>query len=106
MFSAHKSLVIVTMNSLAIINGKSNIIIGCIYRHPTANVSEFTPELENLIKQLNQKNYQVYIMGDMNIDFLKYSDHAKTEEYLNMLYSNCLLPLITKPTRLMITLPL
>ena len=74
-------------------NGKSNIIIGCIYRHPTANLSEFTPELENLLKQLNQKNYQVYIMGDMNIDFLKYSEHAKTEEYLNMLYSNSLLPL-------------
>ena len=44
-------------------NGKSNIIIGCIHGHPTANLSEFTLELENLIKQL------------------KYSDHAKTVVY-------------------------
>ena len=36
----------------------------------------------------------------MNIDFLKYSTHTKTEEYQDMLYSNNFLPLITKPTRL------
>ena len=41
-----------------------------------------------------------YILGDFNIDLLKYSEHLLTEEYLNMLYSNNLLPLITKPTRL------
>ena len=36
----------------------------------------------------------------MNIDFLKVGTHSKTEDYLNMLYSSNLLPVITKPTRI------
>ena len=35
----------------------------------------------------------------MNIDFLKYNSHAQTEEYLDTLHSNSILPIITKPTR-------
>ena len=36
----------------------------------------------------------------MNIDFFKCDSHPPTEAYLDMLYSNNLLPIITKPTRL------
>ena len=36
----------------------------------------------------------------MNIDFLKVGTHSKTEDYLDMLYSSNLLPVITKPTRI------
>ena len=36
----------------------------------------------------------------MNIDFLKYNHHAQTEEYLDMLHSNNISPIITKPTRI------
>lgn len=31
-------------------NNKPNIIIGCIYRHPSANMPSFTQELQNIIK--------------------------------------------------------
>ena len=52
-----------------------------------------------MLKEISQ--YEIYILGDFNIDLLKYSEHLLSEEYLpNMLYSNNLLPLITKPTRL------
>ena len=68
-------------------NGKAPILIGSIYRHPGANIEEFTKQLDNLIKKL-QNRYQLYILGDMNIDFLKYNSHAQTEEYLDMLHSN------------------
>ena len=44
--------------------------------------------------------YEIYILGDMNIDFLKYTTHLQTEDYLDMLYSNSFLPVITKPTRI------
>ena len=44
-------------------------MIGCIYKHPTANVEEFTIKFLN---QLNPNKYDMYIMGDMNIDLLKY----------------------------------
>ena len=36
----------------------------------------------------------------MNINFLKFNEHAQTEEFLDMLYANNILPIITKPTRL------
>ena len=51
-----------------------------------------------MLKEISQ--HEIYILGDFNIDLLKYSEHLLTEGYLNMLYSNNLLPLITKPTRL------
>ena len=54
----------------------------------------------NIIWNINTKNQHIYISGDINIDFLKYDSHPKTEEYLNMLYSHNLVPLITKPTRI------
>jgi len=38
-------------------------------------------------------------MGDMNIDLLKFEQHTKTGEYLDNLFSQGSLPLITKPTR-------
>ena len=79
---------------------KPNIIIGCIYRHPSANMPGFTQELQNIIKSLSNRKQHVYIIGDVNVNFLKYNEHANTEDYLNMLYSNNFLPLITKPTRL------
>ena len=80
-------------------NGKAPLLIGSIYRHPGANIEEFTKQLDDLIKIL-QNRYQLYILGDMNIDFLKYNHHAQTEEYLDMLHSNNILPIITKPTRI------
>jgi hypothetical protein len=80
-------------------NNTKNTIIGCIYRHPKANLNAFTSELENILSLLNQSKHNVYILGDMNIDFFKYNSHIPTEEYLDMLYSQIFLPLITKPTR-------
>ena len=67
--------------------------------HLGANKEEFTKQLDDLIKKL-QNRYQLYILGDMNIDFLKCNSHAQTEEYQDMLHSNNILPRITKPTRI------
>ena len=82
--------------------GKNNktLIIGCIYKHPTCNLEQFRNQLSNIIKILNPNSHEIYIFGDINIDFLKYSEHSQTEEFLDMLFANNLLPIITKPTRL------
>ena len=81
-------------------NNKAHIIVGCIYRHPSANIEDFTSKLDVLLKNLNQKKYEVSILGDMNIDFLKCNSLSLTEDYLEMLYTNNMLPEITKPTRI------
>jgi len=79
-------------------NARPNITVGCIYQHPTCNLPAFSSEFDTLLNEISQ--YEIYILGDFNIDLLKYSKHLLSEEYLDMLYSNNLLPLITKPTRL------
>ena len=49
-------------------------------------MSNFTLELETIVKKLNEKNQTIYIMGDINIDFLKYGNHPNTEDYLDMFF--------------------
>jgi len=68
--------------------------------YPSSNLDDFKSQLENLVSPLNQSKHQVFILGDMNIDFLRVGTHSKTEDYLDMLYSSNLLPVITKPTRI------
>ena len=81
-------------------NNNRHILIGCIYRHPSAGMDEFTVKLEELIKESNLNKYDTYILGDMNIDLLKHQTHQQTGQYIDMLYSYDLLPVITKPTRI------
>ena len=38
-------------------------------------------------------------MGDYNLDLLKCSEHEYTQEFLDIMYSNNLIPTATKPTR-------
>ena len=40
-----------------------------------------------------------YIIGDYNIDLLKHGSHSQTEQFLDIMYSNSLIPMIYKPTR-------
>jgi len=51
------------------------------------------------LETLNSKGKEVLILGDVNIDFLKYKD-MQTSEYLDMLFDLGFMPVITKATRL------
>ena len=44
------------------------------------------------------QNKLFYMLGDLNIDLLKFEEHRLTSSFLDMLYSNNVFPLITKPT--------
>ena len=69
-------------------NGK-NLVIGTIYRpntYPKADLDIFTHTINELMESLAKENKEIYIMGDMNIDLLKYNEHAKTDEYLNNIF--------------------
>ena len=81
-------------------NNKKHIMLGCVYKHPSANVEEFTLKFDELLKELNLNKYDAYILGDMNIDLLKHHTHQQTGGYLDMLFSHDLLPVITKATRI------
>ena len=54
---------------------KKKMIIGCIYKHPTCNLEQFWNQLNDIIKTINPNRHEIYIFGDMNINFLKFNEH-------------------------------
>ena len=54
----------------------------------------------NILQTLKAENNFFYIMGDFNINLLKYDHLAETRDYVDTMYSYAFLPLITKPTRI------
>ena len=79
--------------------GLRYLLCGCIYRHPTYDLSEFLTYLEATLKTVANENKEVYICGDFNIDLLKLEDGNKYLTYYNLLCSYGFLPLIIHPTR-------
>ena len=79
---------------------QSNIIIGTIYRPPDANLAEFNLKIDGLLSKISKERKRCYIMGDFNIDLLKYEKHFSTNNYLDNIFSHCFLPLINRPTRI------
>ena len=89
---------------IEIINENSkNIIIGCIYRHPSMkDINEFNSQYFNTLadKLSSEKNKGIILMGDFNIDLLKAENDTKISDFLELIYSTSLIPHITSPTRL------
>ena len=83
---------------------RSNIIIGCIYRHPNMDLDEFNDNyLNTLLDKISKENKSVFLLGDFNVDLLKYDKHATTNEFLDSLSSHMFLPHIVQPTRISTT---
>ena len=59
---------------IEIINRKGkNTIVGCIYRHPCMEVTEFNDVfLQNILEKLSYENKEIIVMDDFNIDILKH----------------------------------
>ena len=87
---------------IEIINSrKSNIIVGCLYKHPSMDVSDFNKNyLNTLLDKLSIENKQVFLLGDFNVNLLNYNDHQPTNEFLDSLASNSFIPYILQPTRI------
>ena len=79
---------------------KRKILVGIVYRPPNTSISAFTEQLTNIVRTLRIENKQCYIMGDFNINLLNYDHHMETHDYVDAMFSNCLIPQITKPTRI------
>ena len=80
---------------------KSNIIVGCIYRHHNMKLNEFNEYFLNpLLEKLSKENKSTFLLGDFNVDLLKYDHHASTNEFLDSFSSHFFLPHILVPTRI------
>ena len=80
---------------------KSNIIIGSIYKHPSMDLDDFNKNVLNkLLDKVSKEQKSVYLLGDFNVNLLNYNDHPPTNEFLDSLASNSVIPYILQPTRI------
>ena len=80
---------------------KSNILVGCVYRHPVIDLNEFNYYyLHDLLHKLSSENKSVTLLGSFNFDLMKYDTHYSTNEFRDSLSSHLFLPHITQPTRI------
>ncbi len=80
-----------------------NVIVGVIYRpntEPHADIDIFSSNMEDIMDIIHREhNKTSIILGDMNVCLLKFQTHAKTNNYLDSIFSHGFLPIISKPTR-------
>ena len=77
-----------------------NIVVGVIYRPPNQNTAAFIDELNDILINITRGNKLCYIMGDFNLDLLRYNDNVPTQEFIDRLFSYSFYPLISNPTRI------
>ena len=56
--------------------------------------------MNECLQALVKEKKDIYVMGDMNINFLNSSSVKCINDYVNIIYNNAMQPLIDKPTRI------
>jgi len=82
---------------------QTNNIIGIIYRpntQPKADLDIFTSTLFDILDIINNEKKLCVLLGDLNIDLLKYNLHEKTNDFVDNMFAQGFIPLIHKPTRI------
>ena len=81
-------------------NKSESILCCCAYRHPSSSPERFTEHIETILHiNLGRENKNIFLLGDFNINLLNCANHPASENFLNMLNSNYLLPYFLQPTR-------
>ena len=80
---------------------RKNLMVGCIYKHPTLNNQGFIDSyILPLLEKLSYENKQVMVMGDFNMNLLSYNTNKRIAQFLDELYTNSLIPYINLPTKI------
>ena len=88
---------------IEIVHSKSaNVIVGCIHKRPALQISDFksdfvSPLLSKLQKESSKK---IFLLGDFNIDLLKYELSDSINNFIDTHSFNFLLPHILLPKRI------
>ena len=81
------------------LKNQSNILISCIYRAPGQTLPTFCENIETIVNN-DYINKTMLVCGDFSIDLLQHETHDCVRQFLDLMYSLGLYPLITKPTRI------
>lgn len=77
-------------------------VIGVFYRPnslPQADVDIFSSTLHDVMDIIASSKLPSVLMGDFNIDLLRFGTHEKTNDYVDGIFSHGFVPVIHKPTR-------
>ena len=88
---------------IEIICSKStNVIVGCIYKHPALQTNDFKSDFISplLLKLQKESSKGIFLLGDFNIDLLKFGLSDSINNFIDTLSSNFLLPHTLLPTRI------
>ena len=67
-----------------ILPDRKNLIVGCVYRHPSSNISitDFTDEyLEPILHKISKEKKECVLMGGFNLDLLKTGGDNATSKF-------------------------
>ena len=80
----------------------TNVIVGCIYKHPTLQINDFKSDFISplLLKLLKESYKRILLLGDFNIDLLRSELSDSINNFIDTLSSDFLLPHILLPTRI------
>ena len=82
-------------------NSKPSILIGCVLRPLGADIALFNFKIVEVLAVLDiKKGNFTFILGDFNLDLLKYQDNSQIDEFLNDMLSHSYFPTIRHPTRI------
>ena len=77
-----------------------NIVVGCVYCHPRMDANDCNEHYLSILneKHLLEKNKEIILMGDFNINLLRYNKDHNSTDFLDQTYSCSLIRCITSPT--------
>ena len=79
--------------------GHKSFVLGEVYRIPNTDQEFFINTYENIITKIIQEKKEILIGSDQNLNLIKADSDSNVQKFLNVNYSNGLLPVIQKPTR-------
>ena len=75
-----------------------DIIVGVIYKPPNTNVETYLNMFSLVLDKLNKEDRPTYLLGDYNIDLLKYNQQSQS--FLNLILTYGFFPKIDRATRI------
>ena len=78
---------------------KTFFVAVCIGIHLVILLTKFIDHMTSILQKVQRENKTLFIMGDLNINLYNYSSHTETNDFINLMVSNYLLPHILHPTR-------
>ena len=82
-----------------ILNNSKNIFVSCLYRQPGSSIDVCIDTIHKLF-DIFSKRKCIYMCGDFNINLLNIEFHKGTKDFIDMLYSIGMYPLIDRPSRI------